>query len=173
MTVDGLLTMVVDLTAGAPPGGDLSAAVSRLSPAQTTEIGALYWRSYPTGQAWALEAESVADIAASFAGAYSPLWDAASLGASVDGRLAAVVLTVRRPIWTDTPDGPFVIEVFTDPDRRRSHLAAHLLRRVLTVATAAGETTVGLRVGPDNAAALALYRSLGFRVFSVGEHPGE
>lgn len=139
---------------------------SRLIEAQTAEIGALYWGSYPAGEAGACEAESVADIAASFAGAYGTLLDAASLGAFVDGRLAAVVLTVRRLIWPDTPDGPFVIELFTSPERRRSHLAANLLQHVLIAAAAAGETTVGLRVRSDNTPALALYRSQGFDLFA-------
>lgn len=166
MTVGGLLTMAVDLTAETLREPDRPVSVVQLTAAQTAEIGALYWRSYPAGAAGASEAESVVDIAASFAGAYGTLFDAASLGAFVDGRLAAVVLTVRRPVWPDKPDGPFVIELFTSPERRRSHLAANLLHQVLTVAAAAGETTVGLRVRSDNTPALALYRSQGFDLFA-------
>lgn len=168
MTVDGLLTVSADLTTESLRGPEPSASVSRLTEAQTAEIGALYWWSYPAGEAGSSEAESVADIAASFAGAYGTLLDAASLGAFVDGRLAAVVLTVRRPIWPDTPDGPFVIELFTSPERRRSHLAASLLQQVLIVAAAAGETTVGLRVRSDNTPAIALYRS---QASACSRHP--
>jgi len=79
---------------------------------------------------------------------------------------AEIALTVRCAIWPDTPDGPFVIELFTSPERRRFHLAANLLHEVLIVAVAAGETTVGLRVRSDNTPALALYRSQGFDLFA-------
>lgn len=108
------------------------------------------------------EAEAVDDIATAFAGHYGPLWGATSLAAVVQDRIVAVVMTVRRPVWPDTPDGPFVIELFTDPTQRRAGLAAGLLHDVLTVAAAAGETTVGLRVRTDNTAARSLCRSLGF-----------
>lgn len=66
--------MAADLTTETLRGPEPPASVDRLTAAQTAEIGALCWRSYPAGEAGASEAESVADIAASFAGVYGTLF---------------------------------------------------------------------------------------------------
>ncbi len=62
----------------------------------------------------------------------------------------------------DAPDCPWLIEVFTDPRRRRTGLARALVMSACRVIAAAGETRVGLTVDEGNLAALTLYKSLGF-----------
>jgi ribosomal protein S18 acetylase RimI-like enzyme len=61
-----------------------------------------------------------------------------------------------------TPDCPWLIEVFTDPRHRRAGLARALMAAACAVIDAAAEGRVGLTVDDDNAAAVALYKSLGF-----------
>lgn len=132
----------------------------------TERLGALYLVAYDPGVAAAHLDHAVADIRASFAGEYGLLWEEASPVASLDGELVAAVLTVRRAPWPDTPDHPFVIETFTAPDHRRRGLARALLS--VTFDAVAGSDDGGclaLRVDPANTAALALYRSLGFRIW--------
>ncbi|ESP88444.1 GNAT family N-acetyltransferase [Candidatus Halobonum tyrrellensis] len=63
-------------------------------------------------------------------------------------------------------DDVHVAELVVHPDRRREGRARRLLRRAL----AAADGRVTLLVAPDNAAALSLYRSEGFR--EAGRRPG-
>ena len=71
------------------------------------------------------------------------------------------MLTVTRAPWSDTPDCPFVIELFTAGEQRRRGIARALMHRVLAEAAAAGASAVALRVAVDNPAARALYAGLG------------
>jgi ribosomal protein S18 acetylase RimI-like enzyme len=83
-------------------------------------------------------------------------------GLWVGGELVAVVQTVRSPSMDDAPSCAWLIEVFTDPQRRRTGLARSVVAAACEVIDAAGEHQVGLTVDDDNRAALTLYRSLGF-----------
>lgn len=142
--------------------------------ADTTALARLYFEAYEPGQACASVAEAVADIEATWAGEYGELWPEASLVAPAtapDGGLAGAVLVVRRAPWSDTPDCPFVIELFTARADRRRGLARGLLRATLGVVADAGHHQLALRVAADNTAALALYRSLGFREWSREHRP--
>jgi ribosomal protein S18 acetylase RimI-like enzyme len=135
-------------------------------------LGRLYFEAYEPGEACASLAEAEADIRAAFAGEYGELWPAASLvaisggsvsggsvsGGSVSGgSVVAAIQVVRRAPWPDTPDCSFAIELFTDRAYRRRGLG-----RALVLGAMAVTGQLALRVSPDNTAALALYRSLGF-----------
>jgi N-alpha-acetyltransferase 10/11 len=147
-----------------PPPAPVLPAGYRLRPCSAEDVeplGRRYFDSYDPGVAGATVDEAIADIRAAFAGEYGELWPAASLVATSDeGGIAAAVQVVRRAPWPDTPDCPFVIELFTAPGHRRRGLARALLAGALTVA---GRREVALRVSADNRPALALYRDLGFR----------
>lgn len=125
-------------------------------------LGRLYFDAYPPGVAGETVAEAIADIHATFDGAYGDLWPEGSGTIVHDGAPVAAVLTVRRAPWDDTPDGPFVIELLTDRAHRWRGLARRLVGDCLTAARNAGEVAVGLRVDAENVAARALYASLGF-----------
>lgn len=132
------------------------------------DLGRLYFESYEPGIACSGLSEAVADMEATFAGEYGELWREASL-AAVDQRqqLVAAIQVVRWAPWTDTPDGPFVIELFTARPHRRRGLARALLERAMRVVAAANATHLALRVDEDNVPALALYRGLGFRAWTA------
>jgi ribosomal protein S18 acetylase RimI-like enzyme len=125
-------------------------------------LGALYYRSYPPGVAGTDVTEATADIAAAVAGEYGELWVAASPLVMVDAQLAGAIQVVRRAPWPDTPDCPFVIELFVAPEHRRQGLARLLLHEAMTVVAAAAAAEIALRVAEDNVAARGLYASLGF-----------
>lgn len=148
-----------------PPGY----AVRPCRRSDTEALGRLYFDAYEPGMACATVEEAVADIRASFEGEYGPLWPAASPVLHHQSNLVAAVLTVRRAPWDDTPDCPFIIELFTAPAFRRRGLARELVNRCLAAAAHEAEPAVALRVGADNAAARTLYESLGFRVWVPGD----
>lgn len=136
-------------------------AVRACSPEDVGPLGDLYFDSYDPGEASATREEAVADIRAAFAGDYGELWPAASLVATTaGGEPVAAIQVVRRAPWPDTPDCPFVIELFTARAHRRHGLARALIAGALAVV---GRTGLALRVSAGNTAALRLYRDLGFR----------
>jgi ribosomal protein S18 acetylase RimI-like enzyme len=66
-------------------------------------------------------------------------------------------------VWVDdAEDEVELARLIIDPARRRSGLGRQLVTQLLVVARATGMGACQLRVSPDNAAALGLYRSVGF-----------
>ncbi|MEU4197697.1 GNAT family N-acetyltransferase [Kribbella sp. NPDC026611] len=100
--------------------------------------------------------EAVEDIRLTFESAYGVLDPALSRLAWDGDQLVGASLVVERAPWPDTPDCPFIIELFTARTHRRQGLA-HLLL------TPCASTTVALRVDANNTPAITLYRSLGFQ----------
>lgn len=160
-----LLTLVADVSEPPPRGRPLPAPY-RMGAAERSdiaELGRLYFAAYEPGVACATVEEAIADIRASFDGAYGPLWrDASPVAVGEDGPVSAV-LTVHRAPWDDVPDCPFIIETFTARGHRRRGLARGLLTEVLAEVSSSDDDAVALRVDAENTAAAALYRSLGFR----------
>jgi ribosomal protein S18 acetylase RimI-like enzyme len=67
-------------------------------------------------------------------------------------------------LWDDEEEDEVELaHLIVDPGRRRQGLGGRLVRELLALARARGRSTCALRVAPDNAAAVALYRSEGFR----------
>lgn len=133
-------------------------------PTDLESLGALYFHSYEPGQACASLAEATADIRAAFAGEYGELWPQASLVAvTADRQIIAAIQIVKRAPWPDTPDCPFIIELFSARAHRRRGVARSLVLGALTVLANAGRPQLALRVSADNHPALHLYRSLGFQ----------
>jgi ribosomal protein S18 acetylase RimI-like enzyme len=137
------------------PGGVVLRAPSV---ADTVGLGRLYYESYPPGVACETEAAAIEDIRVTFEGEYGPLSLTKSLLAVADETLVGAVLVVDRAPWPNTPDCPFIIELFTAPAVRRQGLAKTLLTTCLQHPTA-----FALQVNPDNTPALELYKSLGFQ----------
>lgn len=155
------LTMVRDLTdAPEPPPGRPGVVIRPIEESDLAAVGRLYGACYPAGEVGD-EAEAVADVRASWRGEYGAWSREASLLAEVGGRLVAAVLVVDRPPWDDAADLVFVIDLFTEPARRQRGLGEVLVRTSL--AAVDRERVVGLRVDSENAAAVSLYRKLGFR----------
>ncbi len=128
------------------------------SVADTVELGRLYYESYPPGVACDTEAAAIEDIRVTFEGEYGPLSLTKSFLAVADETLVGAVLVVDRAPWPNTPDCPFIIELFTAPTVRRQGLAKTLLTTCLQHPTA-----FALQVATDNAPAVELYESLSFQ----------
>jgi ribosomal protein S18 acetylase RimI-like enzyme len=131
------------------------------TPVDAPSIAAAYHASYD-GE-WAA-AESLEDIERTFDGGYgAPIPSATLVAEESDGSIVGAVLTVLDAPWDHTPRGPFVIDVFVAPGQRGRGIG-----RALMLAAMAGcpGLTIALRVEDDNAAALALYESLGFSLLS-------
>jgi ribosomal protein S18 acetylase RimI-like enzyme len=132
--------------------------------ADAQAIAAAYHESYK-GE-WT-PAESLEDIERAFDGGHGALIPQASLAAvGADGAIVGAVLTVLDAPWDHTPRGPFVIDVFVVPGARDRGIG-----RALMLAAMAGSPghSIALRVEDDNAAAIGLYRSLGFERVERGD----
>lgn len=127
-------------------------------------LGALYFAAYDPGIACATLEEAIADIAASFSGAYGELMPEASLVATIGGQMIGAILTVRRAPWPDVPDCPFVIELFISREHRRQGIARSLLVAAMDGSVHSGESRLALRVEENNADAIRLYESMGFQL---------
>lgn len=119
-------------------------------------LGRLYFEAYDAGVAAATEQDALEDIQLTFEGGYGVLTPTLSRLAWYGDQLVGALLVVERAPWPDTPDCPFIIELFTARSHRRRGLAKLLLSEC-------SHATVALRVAETNAAALALYRAVGFR----------
>ena len=118
-------------------------------------LGRLYFAAYGPGVAAATEQEALEDIELTFEGAYGVLDLNLSRLAWVGDQLVGAMLVVERAPWPDTPDSPFIIELFTAPTHRRLGTASRLL-------AGCADITVALRVEEHNAPAMALYRGIDF-----------
>jgi GNAT superfamily N-acetyltransferase len=125
------------------------------SPADIQALGHLYFDAYEPGVAASTLAEAIEDIELSFDGHYGTLDLHLSRLAWSGDQLVGAILVVDRAPWPDTPDGPFIIELFTAPTHRRRGIARLLL-------STCAATTVALRVEDNNLPARTLYKNLGF-----------
>jgi ribosomal protein S18 acetylase RimI-like enzyme len=119
------------------------------------KLGTLYFEAYDAGVAAATEQEALEDIQLTFDGEYGVLTSALSRLAWAGDQLVGALLVVERAPWPDTPDCPFIVELFTARTHRRQGIAKLLLSEC-------SHTTVALRVEDANTPALALYRGAGF-----------
>lgn len=157
------LTMIGDTAAVASCHAPLAAGYT-LRPVDqndSDQLAELFFSIY-SGSVVEELALAVEEIRMTFAGDFGELLVDLSPVALYNGRIVSAVMTVKQAPWENTPDGLFVIEVFTDPQHRRKGLARAGLTRMAADATAQGFKTVGLRVECENDSAMALYRSLGF-----------
>jgi ribosomal protein S18 acetylase RimI-like enzyme len=164
-----MLTLVAEASAVHMPGGlppGFVACPPTLEDAES--LGRLYYAAYDPGVACATAEEAIEDIRAAFQGAYGDLWLAGSWVIARDGALVAALLSVQRAPWDDTPDCPFIIELFTARPCRRQGLARALVSQCLARAGATTRPYVALRVDAANDAALRLYTALGFRQWRMG-----
>jgi ribosomal protein S18 acetylase RimI-like enzyme len=132
-------------------------------PADAAELGQLYFDCQVPGADLASVGEAIEEIGAFFRGEFGEFWPAASGVIETGGRLVAALLAVHRAPWDDTPDCPFITDLFTDPAGRRRGFGRALVVRALTEASATTRPRVALRADSENVPALRLYESLGFR----------
>ncbi|HMS36706.1 MAG TPA: GNAT family N-acetyltransferase [Arachnia sp.] len=137
--------------------------VRPVSPTDESELVVLYLRSYPPDIGAQDLDEARAEIRATFAGEFGVLRLDSSFVAVDSGRVVGAVLVVERSIWDDDLDGPFIIDLFVDPDARGRGHGRRLVEAALAACAAQGDERLSLRFGEGTSpAAFALYESLGF-----------
>ncbi len=136
-------------------------------PSDLHQLAGLYFEAYDPGVACDTLDEAIADIEASFQGGYGEFWYQASPEAEADGRIVSAVMTVRQAPWDHTPDGPFIIELFTARDYRRKGPACLVIRRCVNTIRQAGETTVAPRVAHDNTPAVTVICARGLALMKL------
>ncbi len=164
------LTMSRDLT---EPLGSVGVStpgirVEPLTPVQVDRhalaLAALNVRAYPADHPDAFdgdEAAAVSQLRAIARGELLGMMMAESRVAIVDRRIVGACLVVDRP--GDPPhSGPWVIDIFRDPDCPVRGVGTALLAATLRVGTEAGLPAISLAVSHGNAAARRLYLRLGF-----------
>ena len=146
----------------------LAAGFAVRSPAEgdAGRLGRLYFDAGVPYANLAHAEAAVDEILAFFRGEFGVFWPAASGVVEHDGRLVAALLAVHRAPWDDTPDGPFITDLFTDPGFRRRGLGRVLMARCLAAVHRSARRCVALRVESDNAPAVHLYQGFGFRPYS-------
>lgn len=162
------LTLMADAVAvdGAPLPGGFAVRTPRARDAD--EIGQLYFDCQVPGADLADAGEGIDETRAFFRGEFGEFWAAGSGVIETGGRLVAALLAVHRAPWDDTPDCPFITDLFTDPGYRRYGFGRALLIRCLTEASATSRPKLALRVDSENTPALRLYESLSFRSGQFG-----
>ena len=157
--------MVVDLRdwAGVSSADPVSGITFR-RPARSdvAGIGRLYFSAYEPGLVGETVEEAIADMEASWDEEYGALWEEGSLVAEQGAKIVGALLTVTEAPWDQTPEGPFIIELFTDPDVRGGGVARALIERALEAMAGDGARSAGLRVLAENTRAQEFYRSVGF-----------
>lgn len=127
-------------------------------------LGRLNLRAYPASHPDAFdgdEAAAVSQMRAIARGELLGMMAAESHLALVDGRIVGACLLVDRP-GNPPHAGPWVIDIFRDPDCPVRGVGTALLTAVLRAAAGAGLPAVSLVVSHDNTAARRLYTRLGF-----------
>lgn len=156
------LTLIADAVAGELAPLPVGFAVRVPRPGDADQLGRLYFDCQVPGADLADVVEGIDEVRAFFLGEFGEFWPEASGVVEFGGQLAAALLAVHRAPWGDTPDCPFITDLFTEPEYRRYGLARVLMERCLTEASASARPRVALRVDSENVPALRLYESLGF-----------
>jgi ribosomal protein S18 acetylase RimI-like enzyme len=154
-------------------GGSGEVRVEPLTPAQVDRhaltLGAINHRAYPADHPDAFDgdqAAAVSQLRAIARGELLGLMLPESRVALVDGRIVGACLVVDRP--GDPPhSGPWVIDIFRDPQCPVRGVGTALLHATLNAAAEAGLPALSLAVSHGNTAARRLYERLGFT--EVGE----
>jgi GNAT superfamily N-acetyltransferase len=95
-----------------------------------------------------------------------PFLDASSEAVAADGRVVGGLVVNRMPEHDESPGGPWVTDVFVEPDAQGGGVGRALFARTIAELRTAGEGTLRLAVQVDNPAQ-HLYRNLGFVVRSA------
>ncbi len=157
-----LLTIALP-PAGHPLSGRPSGQLIPLDHAQRDELARLYLASYPPQVGAEDLADALREIDATFAGEFGVVRSDASWVAQAGGKPAGAILVVERSIWDEHLHGPFIIDLFVDPEARGLGLGKSLVLAAMAACRNAGDHRLSLRIGEaTSAAAHGLYRRLGF-----------
>ena len=162
-----LLTMALDLAAPRPAARPCAVPIGPMEVARTADYGAIVSRAYPPGhidhEPSDAEPEGAArTVAALLRGEQVGPWlPDASFDAREGGRVLGAIVLSEMPPSMSYPGGPWVTEIFVEPEAAGRGIGGALLARASDALVAAGRRTLGLAVTVGNPAA-RLYGSLGF-----------
>ncbi|MBW4094441.1 MAG: GNAT family N-acetyltransferase [Acidobacteria bacterium] len=165
-----MTNMVTLIARTAPLERELKMKSRTTTEADVPRLGELYFSAYEPGFAGSNSSEAAAAVDAVFKGKYgSFLPDASHVALDENGEIIAAIMVVERSTTANTPEAPFIVELFTAHNHRRQGLAEQLVLASMDALFNAGFKEVALRVHEDNSAALALYLSLDFSRWSADE----
>ncbi len=155
--------LIADLTDPSHPFHGLSEdyAIRSVSKNDIPRLAALYFASYDPGVACSTWEAALVDIRALFAYDYGMLRPKAPPVVVCDGEIVAALITVHRAAWSDTPNWPFIIELFTDCAPRRCGWGRALLVACFTAVPNGGGASSALQVEADNHPAWSLLHPWG------------
>jgi ribosomal protein S18 acetylase RimI-like enzyme len=156
------MTLVAEARPAILPGLPAGFTIREPEVADAERLGRLYFESDVPGATCRSAAEAITEIRSCFQGEFGDLWSGASGLIEHGSDLVAALLAVHRAPWDDTPDCPFITDLFTDHRFRRQGLARALLVRCLTRTSMIDGPCLALRVDSANKAAIRLYESVGF-----------
>ena len=162
-----LLVMELDLRASPPVARPGPVPIGPMEAARTADYGAIVSRAYPPGHPDHEPSDAEPDGAARTVAALlrgeqvGPWLPDASFDARDDGRVLGAVLVSDMPSSMTYPGGPWVTEIFVEPDAAGRGIGGALLARAATALAAGDRSTLGLAVTVGNPAR-RLYESLGF-----------
>lgn len=148
---------------------DLTPAVSSYAEicnaksSSSAALAAAYFAAYPAGIAVATLAEAQTEMEETFTHEFGPLVEDASFVALRQGKPIGAIFVVEESIWDEDLFGPFIIELFVDPQHQGHGLGNALIAAAMAACKERGAGTLSLRIGDGTSgAALELYRRLGF-----------
>src|ERR1017187_4670412 len=156
------MTLIAETRSAILPGLPAGFTMREPEAADAEQLGRLYFESDVPGATCRSAAEAIKEIRSCFQGELGGLWSGASGLIEHGSGLVAALLAVHRAPWDDTPDCPFIIDLFTDHRFRRQGLARALLMRCLTRTSMTDRPRLALRVDSANQAAIRLYERAGF-----------
>ncbi|MFZ4068612.1 MAG: GNAT family N-acetyltransferase [Caulobacterales bacterium] len=107
--------------------------------------------------------EDAHELAALHAAAFAQPWSASDLAAFLSRPVCHAITTSNGFVLFDIADGESeILTLAVAAAARRTGIARALMQAAMGLAVAEGAQTMSLEVAADNAAALALYRDLGF-----------
>ena len=132
---------------------------------RASEVADVAWRAYPAelgDHDWPDTAAAAAGMRAVSRGeVLGPMTDASRIALADGGRALGACLVVDRG-GPPPHGGPWVLDVFRDPQATQRGIGAALIASSLRALAAGSAPALGLAVTHSNARALRLYRRLGF-----------
>jgi len=140
------------------------AVICPAEPSSSAALATAYFTAYPPGVAAGTLAEAQTEMEETFAHEFGQLLENASFVALYQGTPIGAIFVVEESIWDENLSGPFIIDLFVDPQHQGQGLGRALISAAMSACKAHGADTMSLRIGDGTSGvALELYKRLGFR----------
>ncbi|MCS3491568.1 GNAT superfamily N-acetyltransferase [Arthrobacter sp. JUb119] len=141
-----------------------NAGICNAESSSLTALADAYFAAYPPGIAAGTLAEAQAEMGGTFAHEFGQLVENACFVALHQDTPIGAIFVVEVSIWDEDLAGPFIIDLFVDPQHQGHGLGRILITAAMAACKKNGANTLSLRIGEGTSgSALALYKRLGFR----------